>query len=104
MLLVIIVLLAIFATQVAPYDPFTNDYGATRQPPTAAHLLGTDSLGRDVLTRIMFGLRISLLVSVASIVLGVSVGVVWGITSGYLGGATTCSASAWSRCWRRSRR
>jgi len=85
-LLVIIALLAIFAKQVAPYDPFTNDYGATRQPPSAAHRLGTDSLGRDVLTRIIYGLRISLVVSIASVVLGVTAGLFWGVTSGYVGG------------------
>jgi peptide/nickel transport system permease protein len=84
--LVATVLLAIFAGQVAPYDALRNDYSVSRQPPSAQHWLGTDSLGRDVLTRIVYGLRVSLLVSVASIVLGVSVGVVWGVTSGYLAG------------------
>jgi peptide/nickel transport system permease protein len=84
--LVVTVLLAIFAAQVAPFDPLTNNYGVTRQPPSALHWLGTDTLGRDVLSRILFGLRITLLVSVASIVLGVSLGVGWGISSGYLGG------------------
>lgn len=80
------VLLAVFAAQVAPYDPFRNDYAVARQSPSGVHWLGTDSLGRDVLTRILFGLRISLLVSFASIVLGVSIGVLWGVTSGYLAG------------------
>jgi len=84
--LVLIVLLGVFAAQVAPYDPLTNNYGITRQPPSAQHWLGTDSLGRDVLSRIVYGLRITLLVSVASIVLGVSIGGAWGISSGYLGG------------------
>jgi peptide/nickel transport system permease protein len=85
--LTFVVLLAIFAAQVAPFDPFRNDYSVARQPPSASHWLGTDSLGRDVLTRIIFGLRISLLVSVASIALGVSVGVAWGVTSGYRAGS-----------------
>jgi ABC-type dipeptide/oligopeptide/nickel transport system permease subunit len=84
--LVLLVLVAVFAAQLAPYDPLKNNYAIARQAPSAEHWLGTDTLGRDVLTRIMFGLRISLLVSVASIVLGVSVGMLWGITSGYLGG------------------
>jgi ABC-type dipeptide/oligopeptide/nickel transport system permease subunit len=84
--LLILVLVAIFAAQLAPYDPLKNNYAVARQPPSAAHWLGTDTLGRDVLTRIMFGLRISLLVSVASILLGVSIGVLWGVTSGYIGG------------------
>jgi peptide/nickel transport system permease protein len=84
--LVLIVLIAVFAGQVAPYDPLTNNYAATRQPPGVLHWLGTDTLGRDVLTRIVYGLRITLLVSVSSIVLGVSIGVFWGISSGYVGG------------------
>src|SRR5437660_8217888 len=71
------VVVAIFAGQVAPYDPLYNDYTAARQSPSAQHLLGTDSLGRDVLSRVIYGLRISLIVSVTSIALGVSLGVVW---------------------------
>ena len=78
---------AVFAAQVAPYDPLHNDYTAARQPPSAQHVLGTDSLGRDVLSRIMYGLRISLIVSVTSIALGVSLGVVWGVSSGYISGS-----------------
>ena len=85
-LLILAVMIAVFAAQVAPYDPLHNDYTAARQAPSPAHLLGTDNLGRDVLSRIIWGLRISLLVSVASIALGVSLGVAWGITSGYAAG------------------
>ena len=85
-LVIVAVVVAAFAGQVAPYDPLHNDYTAARQPPSAQHLLGTDSLGRDVLSRIIYGLRISLIVSVASIALGVSFGVVWGLTSGYAAG------------------
>ncbi len=85
-LVVVAVVLAIFAAQLAPYDPLRNDYTAARQSPSAQHLLGTDNLGRDVLSRIIYGLRVSLIVSVASILLGVSVGVVWGVTSGYAAG------------------
>ena len=84
--IVVTVFVAIFAGQVAPYDPLHNDYTAARQPPSAVHMLGTDNLGRDVLSRIIWGLRISLVVSVASIALGVSVGVAWGISSGYAAG------------------
>jgi ABC-type dipeptide/oligopeptide/nickel transport system permease subunit len=84
--LVLIVAAAVFAAQIAPFDPNTNDYGAARQAPTAEHRLGTDNLGRDVLTRIIYGLRISLIVSIASVFLGVSIGMIWGVTSGYIGG------------------
>src|SRR5258707_8310533 len=86
-LIVLACAVAIFASQIAPYDPFHNDYTAARQAPSAQHTLGTDNLGRDVLTRIMYGLRVSLIVSTASIALGVAVGVLWGVSSGYLAGA-----------------
>jgi len=85
-LLAIIVFVAIFASVLAPYDPLRNDYTVARKPPTAQHILGTDTLGRDVFSRIMYGLRVSLIVSVASVALGVSVGMLWGVTSGYAGG------------------
>src|SRR5215469_9860045 len=85
-ILVAAVLAAILAPLIAPYDPLHNDYSVARQPPGFSHVLGTDSLGRDVLSRIMYGLRISLLVSITSILLGVSAGVTWGITSGFLAG------------------
>lgn len=85
--LVLIVAIAIFAAQVAPYDPITNDYSAARQAPSAQHLLGTDNLGRDVFSRIIYGLRISLVVSVCSVAIGAAVGTLWGVTSGYIGGA-----------------
>ena len=85
--LVLLVLLAIFAAQIAPYSPLTNEYALARHPPSAQHWLGTDSLGRDVLSRIIYGLRISLVVSISSVVLGATIGTLWGVTSGYLGGA-----------------
>ena len=85
-ILVVLATVAILAGVIAPYDPFYNDYGATRQPPSAEHPLGTDNLGRDVLTRILYGLRVSLIVSLASVALGITVGTLWGVTSGYIGG------------------
>ncbi len=86
LLLLLIVAVALFAAQLAPYDPFTNNYGVARQPPSAEHWLGTDTLGRDVLSRIMYGSQVSLLASAASVVLGVSIGMLWGVSSGYVGG------------------
>jgi ABC-type dipeptide/oligopeptide/nickel transport system permease subunit len=77
--------IAILAPVLAPYDPLQTDYAATQQAPTAQHLLGTDHLGRDVLSRIIFGTRITLLVSLASVGLAVSFGMIWGILSGYSG-------------------
>lgn len=78
-------LVAIFAPIVAPYDPMLPDYGAIRQAPTTDHILGTDNLGRDVLSRIIFGLRITLIVSITAVFVGDLIGFVWGIVSGYLG-------------------
>ncbi len=86
-LLLLLVLVAIFASQIAPYSPLTNDYGIARHPPSAQHWLGTDSLGRDVLSRIIYGLRISLVVSISSVALSAAIGTLWGVTSGYIGGA-----------------
>lgn len=84
-LLIALILIAVFAKYLAPYDPLTNDYTAIDQSPSREHLMGTDGLGRDVLSRVMYGLQVSLLVSIASVVLGVSFGMIWGISSGYLG-------------------
>src|SRR5215204_4067838 len=49
------IVVAIFADRIAPYDPLAGDYSVVRQPPTAAHWLGTDDVGRDVLSRLIYG-------------------------------------------------
>jgi ABC-type dipeptide/oligopeptide/nickel transport system permease subunit len=82
---VLLILMAIFAPALAPYDPQEADYGAIRQAPTAAHLLGADDIGRDVLSRIIFGARITLVVSITSVLIGDLIGFLWGLASGYLG-------------------
>lgn len=84
--LLIVLLVAIFAPLISPYDPLAGDYSITRQGPTLQHLLGTDDLGRDVLSRIIFGARITMLVSVTSTVAGGAIALLWGVASGYLGG------------------
>jgi len=84
-LLVVVGLVALLAPLLAPYPPLEADYAATQAPPSVQHLLGTDHLGRDTLSRIMFGTRVTLVVSLASVGLGASVGLLWGITAGYLG-------------------
>src|SRR6478672_4847640 len=63
---ILLILTAIFAPALAPYNPQDADYGAIRQAPSVAHLLGTDDLGRDVLSRIIFGARITLVVSITA--------------------------------------
>ena len=85
LIFVIISLAAIFAPLVAPYDPLTGDYGALRQSPSMAHPFGTDDLGRDVFSRIVYGARISLGVGIAAVALGDLLGLAWGVTSGYIG-------------------
>ena len=76
---------AVFADRVAPYDPLRADYDAVRKPPGPQHWLGTDHLGRDTLSRLVYGARITLLVALSSVFLGDSVGFLWGLSSGYLG-------------------
>lgn len=76
---------AIFAPQLAPFDPLEADYSAIRQAPTAKHILGTDQLGRDLLSRIIYGSRITLIVSITAVFIGDVIGFIWGIASGYLG-------------------
>jgi ABC-type dipeptide/oligopeptide/nickel transport system permease subunit len=85
LLWILLILMALFAPILAPYDPEEADYGAIRQAPTAAHFLGADDLGRDVLSRIIFGARITLLVSISSVLIGDVIGFLWGVASGYLG-------------------
>ncbi len=76
---------ALFAPHLAPYDPIAP-VGSSRQPPTSAHLMGTDLLGRDVLSRILFGTRISLVIGLISVGIGLAVGTSLGLPSGYYGG------------------
>lgn len=80
------VLVATLAPLVAPYDPIEVDIAASLQPPSASHWLGTDDLGRDVLSRVIWGSRISLSVGLISVTIGFVVGVSLGLAAGYLGG------------------
>jgi peptide/nickel transport system permease protein len=89
--LVLMIVAAIFAPQVSPYDPLQTSLTQRLQPPafaggTGAHLLGTDKLGRDVLSRIIFGARVSLSVSLLVILVTSTIGTALGILGGYLGG------------------
>src|SRR5215467_7355229 len=86
LLLLLLVGAAIFADRLAPYNPLTANYAVTRDPPFGRHVLGTDHLGRDVLSRIIFGARVTLIVAISSVLLGDTIGFLWGVASGYLGG------------------
>ncbi|HEY7204178.1 MAG TPA: ABC transporter permease, partial [Methylomirabilota bacterium] len=77
---------AVAAPQLAPYDPNAIDYRALRKPPSAAHPLGTDEVGRDVLSRVLWGARASLLAGVIPVVIAVALSVPLGLLSGVVGG------------------
>lgn len=91
-LVVLVVLVAVFASSLAPHDPGRIDMRAKLRPlwfmqgGSTEHLLGTDSLGRDILSRLIFGSRISLMVGFASILLGAGIGTLLGLLAGYFGG------------------
>ncbi len=76
---------AVLAPLIAPFDPTAVDWGAVRKPPSALYILGTDELGRDLLSRLLWGARASLLAGVVSVAIGFTVGVPVGLISGYLG-------------------
>ena len=80
------VAVAVAAAHVAPYDPVKTDFLAVRKPPSAAHWLGTDEVGRDVLSRLIWGARASLLAGVIPVSLAVAVSIPLGLLSGYVGG------------------
>ena len=82
----LVALLAIFADVIAPYDPTTSHYEAIKAPPQADFLLGTDELGRDVLSRIIYGARVSLEVTIVSIAGAVVLGSLLGMLAGYFRG------------------
>lgn len=80
------ILAAAFAPWVAPFDPSIPDYDQLLEPPNAVHWLGTDAYGRDILSRIIWGGRISLSVGFLSVALGGIIGVAMGLASGFFGG------------------
>lgn len=86
-LVVLIILVAIFAKFLAPYDPYEQNPAIKLQMPSAEHLMGTDNFGRDLLSRIIYGARTSLLVALLSLAISMVIGIVLGATAGYFGGA-----------------
>jgi ABC-type dipeptide/oligopeptide/nickel transport system permease subunit len=82
----ITIIVAIFAPWIAPYNPIKQDLDAMRQKPSAEHLLGTDEYGRDVLSRLVVGTRISLLVGVVAVCIAGALGMSLGLIAGYFGG------------------
>jgi peptide/nickel transport system permease protein len=87
-LLIVLVMFAAgaMADWIAPYDPEANDFAAMMEAPSLEHLLGTDQLGRDIFSRLVFGARTAMLVGFTSAVVGGIIGLVLGVTSAYFGG------------------
>jgi peptide/nickel transport system permease protein/oligopeptide transport system permease protein len=79
-------IIAIFAPQIAPYDPLQRNLEEALQQPNAQHLLGTDAIGRDTLSRLIYGTRISLIVGVLVVTIAGGLGVILGAIAGYYGG------------------
>jgi peptide/nickel transport system permease protein len=92
LILLSIALVAVFADVLAPYDPQVGSLALRYRPPawqeggSMAHLLGTDHVGRDVLSRLIFGARVSMIVGITAVLFAGSIGTLLGIVSGYLGG------------------
>ncbi len=86
LVIIIMVLAAALAGIAAPFDPLATDYGAMLQEPSSVHWFGTDSYGRDVLTRILYGARTALWIGFASAFLGATIGAIIGVGSAYFGG------------------
>ena len=86
LLIALVVSLAVFAPLIAPSGPLDTDYTARLHPPSRAHLFGTDNLGRDIFSRVLYGARIDLQVGVISVVLPFVIGGILGCLAGFYGG------------------
>jgi peptide/nickel transport system permease protein len=82
------VLLALFAPSIAPYDPIATSWSAVRKAPSMQYLFGTDEIGRDVLSRVVWGARASLMAGLVSVCISMALGVPIGLLAGYVGGWT----------------
>jgi len=85
-LVIVVIMTAIFAPFIAPYDPYVIDTANRLSGPSPEHLLGTDNLGRDLFSRIIYGSRIALIVSIPAILLGLSLALMLGVSAGYFSG------------------
>jgi ABC-type dipeptide/oligopeptide/nickel transport system permease subunit len=87
-IILLLVVAAVFAPLIAPYDPYKTDVIHALDGPSAEHWLGTDATGRDTLSRIIYGSRTSLIVSVIALLLASGIGMTLGLIAGYFGGTT----------------
>jgi peptide/nickel transport system permease protein len=81
-----IILMALAAPVLAPYEPLKSDFRAMSKPPNERHIFGTDQIGRDVLSRVIYGSRASLAIALGAVLFGTTLGALWGLASGYFGG------------------
>ena len=84
--IVLLFLVAALGPMLATYDPTRQDFSLLLAPPSAQHWFGTDQLGRDVLTRVIFGARISLFIGAAAVAIAVTLGTILGLIAGFMGG------------------
>src|SRR5499433_4431004 len=82
----LIVAVAILAPVIAPYDPLKANFRRMAKAPDADNYFGTDQIGRDNLSRVIYGSRASLIVAISAVLLGTTTGSLWGLASGYIGG------------------
>lgn len=87
-IVLVFLVMAVFAPWIAPYDPVATSWSAIRKAPSAAFLFGTDELGRDVLSRVVWGSRASLMAGLVSVCISMALGVPIGLLAGYVGGWT----------------
>jgi peptide/nickel transport system permease protein len=85
-LLLLVLVVGLLAPVLAPYDPLATSFAEVRQAPNAKHWLGTDHLGRDTLSRIIHGTRVTMLIAISSVLIGEALGFAWGVATGYIGG------------------
>ena len=84
--IVAFIALAVFAPLIGPYDPVATSWALVRKPPSTLHWFGTDDLGRDILSRVIFGARASMVAGAISVGIALSIGVPFGLLAGYRGG------------------
>ena len=82
----VIIAMAIAAPAIAPYPPLKSDFRAMQKPPDEKHWFGTDQIGRDTLSRVVYGSRASLTVALGAVLCGTTLGALWGLACGYFGG------------------
>jgi len=99
LVLLLLVVMALFASRIAPYGPLAQNYDAVLAAPSWHHIMGTDQVGRDIFSRIIFGSRVSLEVGAGAVMLGTLGGAAIGVVSGYIGGQTDLVAQRFVDAW-----